>query len=154
VTSNGLVRLVGAGAVNITAIFGGLSNTLSLTVSNQAAPVLMHRYTFSDPDLSTTAADSVGTATGTFTTTFVVSGKAQLGSGGYVTFPTNFITGAGALTVEAWMDVYTNAANNCFWSFGDQNPQSGAGRNGLMFAERNGGRNFLFPGADQGSGHE
>jgi hypothetical protein len=153
VSSNGLVRLVGAGPVTISAIFGGVTNSLAITVSNQTA-ALIHRYQFNDGDLSTTAADSVGSATGTFTNTFVVSGKAQLGSAGYVIFPTNFITGVGALTVEAWVDAYTNAANNCFWSFGDQNPQTGSGRNGVMFAERNGGRTFLFPGSDLGAAHE
>ncbi|MDB6017906.1 MAG: domain containing protein [Pedosphaera sp.] len=79
--------------------------TLSATATNQP-PVLVHRYSFSEPAGSNTATDSVGQANGTVIGGAAFNGSGQLsllGTNGYVNLPNGLISSLTSLTIEAWV---------------------------------------------------
>lgn len=66
VVANGRFIPQNAGLSTVTATYGGLTNSLALTVvDTNAWPSLLHRWTFNEPPGSTTLTDSVGTINGT-----------------------------------------------------------------------------------------
>jgi hypothetical protein len=154
VNSNGLLRLISAGPATITATFG--AQTANITITNVAppTPALIHRYSFTGVFDYT---DSIGGATGTANGTSIADGSGKLildpSGQGYLSLPTTVLAGEDALSIEAWVNVNTAAANNMLWAFGDQNPLTGNGRYGLFLSTTANLRTALFD-TDAGSGHE
>src|SRR5689334_16632955 len=101
---------------------------LLFTSTELRAQTLTHRYSFNDPTISTTVADSVGGTTwdGTLQGTASLDGSMlQLDGFGFVTLPSGLITNYTQVSVEFWVSY---AANNGNWTrtfaFGDQNGSS------------------------------
>ena len=127
IDTNGVVKGIAPGATKVTASFGGLSATNSLTVISLPA-TLTHRYSF---DVGgTNATDSVGGANGTLYGNATNSaGKLVLdGSfGTYVDLPAAAINIAtnSAVTFETWVDLGAGATWAYLFGFGNTN--NGAG---------------------------
>ena len=134
-TGRGWVLSCGFTCMRRRSIFSlGIAAVLLCSVTLRSE--IIHRYTF---DLD--AGDSVGTAHGT------LEGGAFIETGGvvldpalqsYVNLPGDLITGAEALTIEAWASFGDNAGWARLYDFGDQNPDSGNGRYYIMFTPHSG----------------
>ncbi len=125
IDTNGLVKGVAPGTTKVTASFGGLFATNTLTVIALPA-TLTHRYSFNGTD----ANDSVGGANGTFYGNATNSaGKLVLdGSfGTYVDLPAAAINIAtnSAVTFEAWVDFGPGATWAYLFGFGNTNGANG-----------------------------
>jgi hypothetical protein len=112
------------------------------------APVLIHRYSFQEAAGNTIVADSVGVKNGTFIgSSGGLDGNGNLvlnGVDGYVDLGPNLIAGYTNLTVEAWVSVGANDANNArLFDFGDTDPTSGYGAYGMDFVPH-AGSTFWF----------
>jgi hypothetical protein len=136
VTTAGLVRAISPGTATVTVTFGAFSNTNSITVTPYAVS-LAHRYSFSESS-GTTTADSIGGSTWNGT----LSGGASLSGGqvaldgidGHVQLPAGIIRNLDTVTIEAWAtfnNEYYNGA--CLYAFGDTDPDTGNGRNYVLF---------------------
>ena len=139
VDTNGLITAVGQGSTSITAYYGGLSNSVTITAVPPAS-ALTHRYSFNGD-----ATDSVGGSAwdgtlpsgGDFTT---VPGQVLISSNSsqYVQFPAGIITNYTSVTVDMWASLPTALPANCFlWAFG--NTVGGGGGN-CIFVQPLGGR--------------
>jgi hypothetical protein len=124
VTTNGYAAPLSPGSANITVTFGAFSGTNLITVTPFTSS-LVHRYSFTESSGSTTA-DSVpgnspawdGTLNGGAT---LGGGQVTLdGSSGYVQLPAGIVSNMDAVTVEAWANFGTPAANGTFFAFGNQ----------------------------------
>ncbi len=145
--TDGFLHGVNPGTASITAIYQGITNIVSVTVVQAGAPTLVHRYSFSDANGSTSVADSVGGPTwngmvmtndfstnagiiapGTFTGT-----QLQLIAGNlnFVQFPSGILSNYTALTIEGWVTAQTLPGNSMYYAFG------GTETNGL-------GTNYIF----------
>jgi hypothetical protein len=115
INSNGVVKAVGAGTTTVTATYGSVAATNSLTVV--ALPTtLVHRYSF-----TTDASDSIGGANGTLMGDASVSGgQLVLDGGGYVSLPAGLINIAtnAAVTFEAWTTIGQTAEWSHLFEFG------------------------------------
>jgi len=120
VDTNGVITALAQGSASITAYYGSLSNSVTITAVPPAS-ALAHRYSFSG-----NAADLVGGAAwdgtlpngGDFTTT---PGQALLSAAGseYVQFPEGIISNYTSVTVDMWATLPTTLPGNCFlWAFG------------------------------------
>jgi hypothetical protein len=107
---------------------------LPLAVSAQT---LTHRYSlFNTPNGSTTVTDSVAAANGTVQGGATVTGGQLVlngASGTYLNLPAGLITGASAVTLEAWADFGTLPVNCYLFSLGNTDA-SGAGEDYIFCA--------------------
>jgi alpha-L-arabinofuranosidase len=130
------------------------SLALVALLASAARSDLIHRYSFSNGDLS--AIDSVGGQHGTLERGATISGNAvQLdGAGDYVNLPAGLITGLTTLTFEAWFTCATdNSTWTRIWDFGDTNPSSGAGRKYVFFTPKSGSNTFRYAISDADPGY-
>jgi hypothetical protein len=136
VTADGSVRAVGTGSATLTFNYGGKTATKLITVTAPAA-VLKHRYSFNDEG-SSTAADSVGAASGTLNGSATqTGGDLLLSQDAYVELPAHLLDGYYALTVEAWADFPDNGRWVRLWDFGSQDG-NGAGLTSIFFSPHSG----------------
>jgi hypothetical protein len=139
VDTNGVITAVGQGSGSITAHYGSLSNSVTITVVPPAS-ALAHRYSFSGDAtdlLGGSAWDGTLPAGGDLTTT---PGQVLLSAGGsqYVQFPVGIISNYNSITVDMWASFPTTLPANCFlWAFGLTT--GGAGGN-CIFVQPKGGR--------------
>ncbi len=129
VAANGQIRATGAGTATVTAIIGSLSNSVSITVSAWTNPTSMaHRYSFSETS-GTTAADSVGGASGDVTiynSALFNAGQLELnGVDGYASFPAGLLTNLNAVTIETWVTLGTIGNWAVLFTFGDNDGANG-----------------------------
>jgi uncharacterized protein YjdB len=104
---------------------------LGIVTAGTANAALTHRYSFNEPAGTTQVTDSVGGANGTLVGTASLPGDGQVllnGTEGYVDLPAGLITGYPAVTFEVWLSCTDNGNWSRVLDFGDQNPNSGAGR--------------------------
>ncbi len=132
VYTNGQVQGLNPGTASVVTVYQGITNTASVTVTQAAMPVLMHRYSFfNEPDGSLVATDSIAGANGTLEGSanitggkLVIPNTAQTAPApDYVLLPngilTNAVNGIGtnfndpAVTVEAWA---TFAPSQGYWA--------------------------------------
>ncbi len=128
-----------------------------------AGPLLVHRYSFSEPGGATRVTDAVGGANGTLLFSsptsytggtpdgsgFTGSGRLSLaGTNGYVSLPPGLISSLSNLTLEAW--VTWNGPTNSVWQrildfgFNDQGTNaSGTGTNYFILCPARGGSELL-----------
>jgi hypothetical protein len=149
VDPTGTLHGVGLGSALITASFGGLSNSVTVSVI-EAVSVLTHRISFSTPvSSSNTVADSVGTLYATLEGDAVESNGVAIIDGTvgtYIDLSSNsfandgIISGYTSATVDFWAAFGTLTAWNYAWSFGTE-PSGGGGIDYLYFAANNGGGN-------------
>ncbi len=130
--ANGLLTGVNAGTASVVTVYQGITNTASVTVTQSAAPVLAHRYSFAnEPDGSLIATDSIAGFNGTLQGSASIAGgqlvipnTAQAAPAtDYLLLPngilTNAVDGIGtnfndpAVTVEAWA---TFAPSQGYWA--------------------------------------
>jgi Concanavalin A-like lectin/glucanases superfamily/Bacterial Ig-like domain (group 2) len=163
VDTNGVLTAVGTGTATITATVGAFNSTNSLVVTVQSLPpTLLHEYSFSEANGSTTVADSVPGNSPTWDG--AVQGGATLGGGqitfdgstGYVQLPAGIMVGMNEVTVEAWASFGSpiNTWANLF-AFGDTDG-GGAGLNYLTLQPHTGGTTIAanFGQGDPGSAGE
>ncbi|MGC3961179.1 MAG: hypothetical protein QM813_25605 [Verrucomicrobiota bacterium] len=129
VAANGQIRAVGPGTATVRAIIGSLSNSVSLTVSTWTnSTSMVHRYSFSETSGST-AADSVGGASGDATiynSALFNAGQLELnGVDGYASFPAGLLTNLNAVTIETWVTLGTVGNWAVMFTFGDSDGSSG-----------------------------
>jgi len=139
VDTNGVITAVGQGSTKITAYYGSVSNSVTITAVPPAS-ALAHRYSFNGD-----TTDSVGGSAwdgtlpngGDLTTT---PGQVLLSAAGsqFVQFPAGIITNYTSVTVDMWASLPTALPANCFlWAFG--NTVGGGGGN-CIFVQPLGGR--------------
>lgn len=127
VTTNGVINAIGQGSTTITARYGIISNSVTITVVPPVS-VIVHRYSF-----ATDASDSVGGSAwdgtlpngGDLTTT---PGQLMLSAAGaqFMQFPAGILSNYTAVTVDAWASFPSALPGNCFfWGFGDVNGNAG-----------------------------
>jgi hypothetical protein len=135
ITSDGLVQAVGAGTANLTASYGGKSDTKSITVYPKQT-MLVNRYSFTND-----AVDSVGAQDG------VLWGSAQISDGkvvlagdssllnSYVELPKRLISSYDAVTLECWVNLSSTVSTWArVFDFGNQTP--GANGDTYVFLTR------------------
>ena len=113
IDARGVMTAAGTGTATLTASYNGKSDSATVTVFIAPA-TLAHRWSF-DETSGATVRDSVGSANGTLS-----AGGATLSGGsvfvdgvsGYVTMPGHLIDGYDAVTVETWVTVDPNTAND------------------------------------------
>ncbi len=134
VSPTGVLRGVKPGSTTLTAAYGGLSDTQSVSVVILPA-VLAHRYTF-----NAGASDSVGTANGVLLGNAIVSGG-QLhldgSTGTYVDLGAGIIDSFFAMSIEAWASFGANNNWVRLYDFGDQTA-NGSGNTSIFFSPHNG----------------
>ena len=123
VSANGQIKAVGLGSATLTAVYGGMSDSVTITV--QPRPLsLIHRYSF-----TTDGTDSVGGAAWMATIFGGTFGGGQLTLNAtthdFVQFPAGLVTNLDALSVEAWASFGANANWCRLWDFGDINGTQG-----------------------------
>ncbi|HTL55224.1 MAG TPA: LamG-like jellyroll fold domain-containing protein [Candidatus Limnocylindrales bacterium] len=154
------------GTATVTGSMGGITTPPVTITVGAAVPVLVHRYSFSDPASSTTIADSVGSAAGTLvpdstgTTNVVLANGEAVFSGPltasyttapYIALPGGLFTTMTNLTIEVWATWQgANAAGATTWQrifdFGDSTKggtaqNAGNGQDSLYLTVRDGGGN-------------
>ena len=138
IDGTGLVTAVGVGTTTISANFGTLQSSQTITAGDA---VLQHRYSFNDPTTSQMVADSVGGPTwnGTLNGGATLTGTQVVldGVNGYVQLPAGIISGYSALSIETWASFGTNSGWVRLWDFGDQNA-AGLGNSSIYFTPHNG----------------
>jgi hypothetical protein len=141
VTSAGLLKAEGPGTTSISASFGGLTDTKSLTVVI-LPPVLAHRYSFNDPPGGVTIADTAGGAAwqGQLTGNALLDGSRLVLDGqnaSYAVLPPDILKGFFAVTFEAWASFGPNNWWCRLYDFGDQT-EAGAGNSSIFFTPHGG----------------
>ena len=96
VNSNGLVTALTTGSATLTASYGGLSVTNSVTVGG----LPLHRYSF-----TVDASDSIGGANGALQGNATISGGQVMldGLNSWVLLPSGLLNGYSAATIETWL---------------------------------------------------
>lgn len=128
ISTNGIVRAVAPGTVQVVASYGGLSATNSLTVISIPA-TLAHRYSFTSD-----ASDSVGNANGTLMGSATVSGGQLVLDG---TFGCYLDLPAGQININTntavTFDVWATFGDPSTWAelFAFGNTNNGNGVNGM-----------------------
>jgi hypothetical protein len=142
VSATGFVSATGPGIATIRAISFGLTNSVTVTVT-ELPTILVHRYSFNDaPGVAgTTLVDSVGGADGvalgsTITndgSQVIMSGTGSFGTnpnGDFVQLPADILSQLNSVTIESWFtdtNNYTTVFNRA-WDFGAQNAGGGGAR--------------------------
>jgi hypothetical protein len=143
ISASGAVKGVGVGTTTVTATYGSLSTTNSLTVVSLPT-TMVHRYSF-----TTDATDSIGGANGTFVGDAKVSGgQLVLDGGGHLSLPSgqiNIATNA-AVTFEAWTTIGQTAEWSHLFEFGN------TGVNNIYCAPRADAGGFHEFGLSEGGG--
>ncbi len=105
VTTNQMLRTIGLGTANITAVYQGMSNSLAVTVAVPDNFTLIHRYGFGEPSGTSVAHDSIGGANGRVLGKGLFNGtnEVSLGGGAYVALPPGIISCLSETTIEAWV---------------------------------------------------
>lgn len=113
IASDKRLGTVALGTANITAVWQGFSNTVTVTVGAPRDVALIHRYSFNEQTNDWIVHDSVGPADGRLigdpvTISFIGTGKLKLvgypnGSGAYVALPTGLISDLSEVSVETWI---------------------------------------------------
>jgi len=143
--SNDVLHSQYPGQATIVVVYQGTTNTATITVTQSAArPSLVHRYSFSDANGSTSVADSVGGPT--WNGTVMSNGTNAVPTGGaltngvlslsaaisnYVQLPSGILSNYTAMTIEGWVTAQTLPANCMYYAFGNTDT------NGL-------GENYIF----------
>ncbi|MGO8678859.1 MAG: LamG-like jellyroll fold domain-containing protein [Limisphaerales bacterium] len=141
------LRIVGAGATEVVASYGGLSATQSVTVV-QSPLTLTHRYSFNESAGSTNFVDSIGGADGTVFGAASLDGAGHLvlpgGDGGnsvtndnYAALPPHLIDDYTAVTIEFWVAIGATPTWGRLFDFGDTD-SSGNGRTTIDCAPNSG----------------
>lgn len=143
VDANGNVTGVGPGTTSIIASYPSLGLTATQSVTVVYQPVtLVHRYSFSETNGSTTVADSVGgdAWNGTLPNGGTLgSGQAQLLASGsqYVNLPAGVLSNYAAVTIELWATFPSSLPSACFL-FGFGNIIGSSGYNYIFCQPQNG----------------
>jgi hypothetical protein len=143
ISGSGVVKGIGVGTTIVTATYGSVSVTNSLTVVS-VPTTLVHRYSF-----TTDASDSIGGANGTLTGDATVSGgQLVLDGGGYLSLPGGIINIAtnAAVTFEAWTTIGQTAEWSHLFEFGN------TGVNNIYCAPRADAGGFHEFGLSEGGG--
>jgi hypothetical protein len=129
-SASGLVTAVHPGTATITAVYQGITNSQVITVRADVSK-LVHRYSFSDANGSTSCADSIGGAA--WNGTVMSGGTNGVPTGGvfgggqltlasnlseYVQLPSGILSNYTAVSVDAWVTLGTLPQNCMLWSFG------------------------------------
>ncbi len=117
--SGGYLRAVGLGTAELTAIYEGLSNTMTLNVVASEPFALAHRYNFKQSAGTSNVMDLAGgNAPGLFIGGGAFTNGSQLylnGFNGYVDLPDGLISRLETVTIEAWVTRYQTSVFD-FWA--------------------------------------
>jgi hypothetical protein len=146
IEANGTINPLTPGTTTLTATYQGQQAHQTITVTT-IAPVLAHRYSFAGPAGNTTITDSVGGQDGAFSgSSGGLDGNGNLvlnGVDGYVDLGPNLISAYTNMTVETWVTVSSNDANNArLFDFGDTD-SGGEGAYGLDFSPHAGATSWF-----------
>jgi len=124
------IKAIGKGTATVTAYYGGLSSSKTITVLESSA-TLMHRYSFNETAENTSFSDSVGSANGTLYGAAYLDGNGSLvlpggSSGDYAELPANLTDAYDGVTFELWVTVGSNPTWGRLVDFGDTD-ESGNG---------------------------
>jgi len=163
VSDSGLVEATGLGTVTITGSYGGKSTSITITTKTPQGykpPVLVHRYSFSEPVGSTTVKDSVGTADGQIKgvgAAFDGNGRLFLPGGtgsaaapdviaGYVDLPNDLLGTFTDISLEVWVTWQGSGAWQRIFDFGTSagGEDVSNGNGNYMFLSPAGGTNLRF----------
>jgi hypothetical protein len=152
--TDGYLHGVSAGSAVLTAVYGGFTNSQTVTVSHTAA--LVHRYSFHDAPGSTNIADSVGGAAwaGTLPNGGTLTGtnlQLMASSLQYVQLPAGILSNYTAVSIDMWLTTPDQLPVNCMlFAFGnsDSTNASYAGED-YIFCAPQGGR-IAIAGVDPG----
>ncbi|HEX3719923.1 MAG TPA: LamG-like jellyroll fold domain-containing protein [Verrucomicrobiae bacterium] len=141
VDASGGIHGIALGSAAVTAIYGGQSNSVTVTVIEPVS-ILSHRYSFNDSN--TVVKDLVGTLDGNLIgTAYETNGQVYLdGTSGYVDLSSNLfstdgiISGYQSATVDYWATFGTLGNWNYAWAFG--NTVNNAGANYIHSVARDG----------------
>ena len=117
VSSTGAIDALASGPATITAIYGTVSNTQTITVSQPAA-VLSNRWSFYAPSAtagSPTVTDSVNGVVATLEGDAILDGtnvNLDGTAGTYVELSSNLISGIASLTCEGWISTNSISPDN------------------------------------------
>jgi len=140
VDTNGVITAVGPGTATVTATYGTMSDSKTITVT-VAETRLKHRWSFNETS-GDTVADSVGGKHGTLMNGayFTGTGEAVM-NGGYVELPGGLITNCNQVTIETWVTVSSTEMNSSdarLFVFGGSH-----GQNEIGLTARSGDNNVL-----------
>jgi hypothetical protein len=152
VNSSGQILATGTGSANLTGIYDYLNgnastlytNSVAITVAPAPPASLVHRYSFSDTNGSTTVADSVGGPgwNGTLPNGGAfANGQLTLSASGeqYVQLPAGILSNYTAVTIESWVTFPDQLPVNCFF-FGFGNTDGSGSGEDYIFCAPQGGR--------------
>jgi hypothetical protein len=121
INSNGVITAHNQGSTTITATFGSLSATNTVTVS-PAVAYLTNRWTFNQPNGSTMATDTVSGMVGTCLSSgtnycYITNGTLLMGGGtsanpGWFSMPGGLVTGLQSVTFEGWITTNSPTPDN------------------------------------------
>jgi hypothetical protein len=156
VDSSGALHATGAGTANLTGVYDYISgntgtfytNSVTITVSPVAPPVLVHRYSFTSG-----VSDSVGGPAWNGTLPnggAFANGQVSLSAAGsqYVRLPAGILSNYSAVTIETWVTFPDQLPLNCFF-YGFGNTDGGGSGMDYIFCAPQGGR-IAITGADPG----
>ena len=150
VDASGLIRAVGVGSAKVSADYGGLTNSATITAVLKPV-VLAHRYSF-----TADAGDSIGTANGLLVGNAAVNnGTLSLDGTSAVRLPAGLIdTTYDAVTLEAWahVNVTPDGQVTHLYGLGGTN-SSGAPQTFVRLRIHTGGNNSS-PGINNGGGEQ
>ena len=127
------LQTMGLGMANITVSYGGISNTMALTVAMPEDVALIHRYSFNEQAGDWIVHDSAGVADGDVVgdsgyNAFTGNGELMLtaGTSGYVALPSGLISCLSEVSFEAWV-TWVPSANPGWQRIFDFGNSSGSG---------------------------
>jgi hypothetical protein len=125
--ATGRFQSVALGPASITATYGGISNSATVSVAVPQDVQLVHRYSFSEASSAYVAHDSAGSAHGRlFHPGVAFNGKGELTfSGAYVDLPDGIISSLSEISVEAWVTWTSSSSWQRIFDFGDRTPVLG-----------------------------
>jgi hypothetical protein len=145
VGANKLLTAGNPGIATLTAVYQGITNSVSVTVLRPPLATLIHRYSFSETSGST-AHDSIGGADATLegTAAFDGSGNVVLdgSSGCYVSLPVGVLTNLTAVTFETWLTNSTSPDNVCEFEFSSGGGTGGSYLRHVIHDQSNGRNQF------------
>lgn len=131
VTTDGRLQAINTGVIDLSASYGGLSDTNVVEVVPADELLLAHRYEFEGEPGKTNIVDSMGGADGTLYGRGYYTNGGQLYlsggiNGGYVDLPDGLLSGLNEVTIEAWVTQWSQSLNNSWARVFDFGSNSGA----------------------------
>lgn len=136
----GYLRAMGVGTATVTAVYGEVTGTLEITITEAPPAILTHRYSF-DTDITDSVAGANGTLYGAASVAdgkLILPGdtlKSDSDEAAHVRLPSNLISECESVTIEMWVTVDELQGWGRVFDFG--NKEGTAGTKYMFFAPYN-----------------